>query len=107
MITHGEIKTLVDKLDAVCEPLLECDYLAFGETSNLLERCGNEIAKLTDERDALKKDAERYRFLKKGFGRCSFEIMEQSEEDGEYYGVSLVQGNYIDDKIDAAMKETK
>lgn len=68
---------------------------------------GLEITKLTAERDALKEDAERYRFLKKGYGRCSFEIMEQCEEDGEYYGVSLVQGNYIDDKIDKEMKETK
>jgi len=51
-----------------------------------------------------KKDAERYKFLKKGYG-CQIELMEQSEEDGEFYGVCCVKGNYIDATIDAAMAQ--
>lgn len=63
-----------------------------------------EIAALRAKVEELEKDAARYRFLKSDGGRqCKIELMEQSEEDGEFYGVTLIKGDYIDAAIDAAM----
>jgi hypothetical protein len=94
-VLANEIKALKAQLAA------EKEGHAAWENENL--RQASEVeARLAE----CEKDAERYRFLKKGYG-CKIELMEQEEEDGEYYGVCLVKGNYIDATIDAAIKAHK
>ena len=68
------------------------------------DECGNEWSALVTKLEAAEKDAARYRFLKTGTS-CDIGLMELDEEDGEFYCVCFVTGNYIDDKIDTAMKE--
>lgn len=80
------------------------EQAALADTEDEIDWSSTTILNLVHMLEAAEKDAARYRFLKTGTS-CDIELMELDEEDGEFYGVCLVKGNYIDDKIDTAMKD--
>lgn len=45
-MNHEDIKLLCDQLNNTCDPLLECDYLLFGQVVDALEAQAKEIENL-------------------------------------------------------------
>ncbi len=90
----AEIISLQETINAVTGIASDAEKLVISQR--------DEIAALTAKLEAAEQDAARYRFLKLGRS-CDIELMELNEEDGEYYGVCLIKGDYIDNTIDADM----